>query len=516
MNNESQLESMHPLEVKTIRAFRGTDTLGMEQLCAATGLDPARIRRALEWLLTRQALEVVSEEKRSYVNLTDAGRLCADTKITELRIIAHARNGVTMKDLQTDAAFDPAELGPAVGSLKKNGLIDFGEGGRLVVCEGADLSEFEAVQAVIESYVPKSDVPMDEVADSEKQVVETFARKRGKAPSLFKISERTFRTYRLTAAGNDLLQAVEAKGLTGEEEGRVQPDHLKDGRWRNLTYRRYSLDLAPPRSVMGKRNPYREFLDYVKQKLTAMGFEQMVGDHVEPEFWNMDALFMPQFHSARDIHDVYFVKEPTHAKRIEEPYFSRVADAHTHGGDTGSRGWGYTFDRERSRQLVLRSQGTALSARTLSKARIPGKYFGMARCFRYDSVDATHAPDFFQVEGITLAPENSFRTLLGLLKIFARELAKADEIMFVPGYFPFTEPSVEAHIRHKTLGWIEMGGAGIFRPEVSRSQGVDVPVIAWGLGLDRMAMVAMGIDDIRDLFATDLNKIRSTLARFER
>lgn len=516
MNNESQLESMHPLEVKTILAFQGTDMLGMEQLRTATGLDPARIRRALEWLLTRQALEVVSEEKRSFVNLTEAGAACAESKITELRIIDYARQGLTMKELQTHPAFEPAELGPAVGVLKKNGLIGFGEGGRLVVSDNADVSGFEATQALIESYVGKTDIPLTDIPEADRPVVENLARKRGKAPSIFKISERTFRTYRLTDAGRDLLKAVVETGLTGEEEGRVRPEHLKEGRWRSLTYRRYALDLAPPRTVVGKRNPYREFLDYVKQKLIAMGFEQMVGDHVEPEFWNMDALFMPQFHSARDIHDVYFVKEPTHAKRIEEPWFTRVAEAHSNGGDTGSSGWGYEFDRTRSRQLVLRSQGTALSARTLKNARIPGKYFGMARCFRYDSVDATHAPDFFQVEGITLAADNNFRTLLGLLKIFAKELAKADEIMFVPGYFPFTEPSVEAHIKHKTLGWIEMGGAGIFRPEVSRSQGVDVPVIAWGLGLDRMAMVAMGINDIRDLFATDLNKIRSTLARFER
>lgn len=516
MNQVSQLESMHPLEIKTIRAFQGTDILGLEQLQVATGLDPARIRRALEWLLTRNALEVVSEEKRRFLNLTETGQFCAESKITELRIVQEAAKGVTLKDLQASDLFDPAELGPAVGALKKQKLLGFGQGGTLVVPENADLSTLEKTQALIESYVGKTDLPLESVPELDLPDIEVLSKKRGKTPSIFKITERTFKTYRMTSAGSELLAAVIEKGMTGEEEGRVKPEHLKDGKWRSVQFRRYALDLAPPRMVVGKRNPYREFLDYVKEKLISLGFEQMVGDHVEPEFWNMDALYMPQFHSARDIHDVYFVKEPTHAKSIDEPWFTNVADAHSNGGQTGSKGWGYDFDKERSKQLVLRSQGTALSARTLSKASVPGKYFGMARCFRYDSVDATHAPDFFQVEGITLSPDNNFRKLLGLLKLFAKELAKADEIMFVPGYFPFTEPSVEAHIKHKTLGWIEMGGAGIFRPEVSQSQGVDVPVIAWGLGLDRMAMVAMGIDDIRDLFATDLNKVRSTLARFDR
>jgi phenylalanyl-tRNA synthetase alpha chain len=225
----------------------------------------------------------------------------------------------------------------------------------------------------------------------------------------------------------------------------------------------------------------------------------------------MDALFMPQFHPAREIHDVYSVADPTHARELPEPQATNVAAAHRDGGDTGSTGWRYEFDRERTARLVLRSQGTSLSARWLHRARVPGKYFAIARCFRYDQVDSTHAPDFFQIEGIVAGQEITFRELLGLLTVFAHEVARADEIRFVPAYFPFTEPSVEVHMRHPRIGWMELGGAGIFRPEVTLPQGVapDVQVIAWGLGLDRMAMVALGIDDIRDLFTPDLSFLRA-------
>ncbi len=173
-------------------------------------------------------------------------------------------------------------------------------------------------------------------------------------------------------------------------------------------------------------------------------------------------------------------------------------------------GWRYPFKPDRARRLVLRSQGTAVSARMLaSNPQIPGKYFSLARCFRYDKVDATHAPDFYQVEGIVLGEGIHFRTLLGLLKLFAVEMAKAKEIKFLPAYFPYTEPSVEMHAKHPQLGWMELGGAGLFRPEVTLPLGVSVPVIAWGLGLDRMAMMALGINDIRDLFSVDLDFIRS-------
>ena len=149
-----------------------------------------------------------------------------------------------------------------------------------------------------------------------------------------------------------------------------------------------------------------------------------------------------------------------------------------------------------------------LSAKQIPTARVPGKYFAMARCFRYDQVDATHLADFYQTEGIVLGEEVNLRTLLGLLKMFAEEVAGATEVKYVPGYFPYTEPSVEVHIRHPSLGWIELGGSGIFRPEVTEPLGITVPVLAWGLGIDRMAMVSMGINDIRDLFTPSIDDVR--------
>ena len=102
----------------------------------------------------------------------------------------------------------------------------------------------------------------------------------------------------------------------------------------------------------------------------------------------------------------------------------------------------------------------------------------------------------------------NLRTLLGFLEMFAVEVAGAKEVKYVPGYFPFTEPSVEVHIRHPVLGWFELGGSGIFRPEVTKSLGIDVPVLAWGLGIDRMALMALGLNDLRELFSPDLESVR--------
>ena len=332
----------------------------------------------------------------------------------------------------------------------------------------------------------------------------------GKGKSPVRLVEQTVRDYKLTAKGSEALKRVIAENIKGEEISQLTPEMLKSGAWKGVGFRRYDLSIKPPRIQVGRHHAYRKYLDGVRKKLLSLGFEEMKGPLVETEFWNMDALFMPQFHAARNIHDAYFISEPPESKGPEEPHFSRVAQSHRDGGDTESRGWRYPFDPERSRRLLMRTQGTALSARTMASGpNIPGKYFGIARCFRPDEIDATHGAEFNQVEGIVLGDSINFRSLLGLLKLFALEVAEAEEVRYVPDYFPFTEPSVELQAKHPTLGWIELGGAGLFRPELTNPLGVDVPVIAWGLGVDRMAMVSLGVKDIRDLFSTDLDYLRN-------
>ncbi|MFA5852491.1 MAG: phenylalanine--tRNA ligase subunit alpha, partial [Spirochaetales bacterium] len=334
------------------------------------------------------------------------------------------------------------------------------------------------------------------------------AKKRGAGDAPFRMSDREKVTYRLSDATKDVRIALIALGMTGEEYGALTPAMLEKSSWRNGSFRPYNIGVSPARTIPGRKNPYVEFLESVKDKLVSLGFEEFDGNMVETEFWNSDALFMPQFHSARDIHDVYYIDDPKSAKYIEEPHLSNIAAAHENGGNTGSRGWNYQFDRDFTRRLILRSQGTVLSARQLPKAKIPGKYFGIARCFRYDKVDATHLSDFYQTEGIVLGEDVNLRTLLGFLEMFAVEVAGAKEVKYVPGYFPFTEPSVEVHIKHPVLGWFELGGSGIFRPEVTKSLGIDVPVLAWGIGIDRMALMALGLNDLRELFSPDLESVR--------
>lgn len=299
-----------------------------------------------------------------------------------------------------------------------------------------------------------------------------------------------------------------AMSYEGKEMANIPPELIKTGLWRKARLKKYNVAVAGKRIFPGKKHHYAAFLDHVKQKLAFLGFQEMRGPIVETEFWNMDALYMPQHHSARDIHDAYFVKEPKYAADIDTSILKAVKKAHE-SGTRESRGWEYRYDVKRAHRHILRTHGTVLSAKMLaSNPRIPGKYFSVARCFRYDIIDSTHLADFYQVEGIILDEGLNLRHLIGILKMFGKEFANAEEIKVTPSYFPFTEPSASLYAKHPKMGWIELAGAGMFREEMLTPLGIKVPVLAWGIGIDRIGMFNMGIKDIRDLFSPDLNYLR--------
>jgi phenylalanyl-tRNA synthetase alpha chain len=414
------------------------------------------------------------------------------------------------------------DVGSAFGLLSKEGAVSMDAEKRAAVdaewFAKAHASERKPRFALVRELLKKaleSGGSLEEAAlgEAEKAAMAGIAKKRGAGDAAFRAAERETVTYALAPEAAQAAAELSALGVTGEELGAVTQEILEKGYWKSATFRPYNIQAPAARLLPGRRNPYVEFLESVKDKLVGLGFEEFDGGLVETEFWNSDALFMPQFHSARDIHDVYYLSEPTKAKSIEEPFLSSVAETHERGGRTGSRGWNYGFDREFTKRLILRSQGTVLSARQLPTAKVPGKYFGIARCFRYDRVDATHLSDFYQTEGIVLGEDVSLRTLLGFLEMFAVEVAGAKEVKYVPGYFPFTEPSVEVHIKHPVLGWFELGGSGIFRPEVTEPLGIKVPVLAWGIGIDRMALMALGLNDLRELFSPDIESVRLRRAK---
>jgi len=513
------VRNFHPLEVKVVLGFSESDELSVEKIEETPGFKAGNGNQVLSWLKNKGIVEELRREVSPFYELTPLGRLWFEKGSPPERILELVRqqDGLSLPEIAEKLGLDNKDAGSAFGSLSKAGLLVM-DGEKKVrlspaalaasgTAASAYLRQLEITRRLLERAAGGA-LTGGELSDEEKQVIAGLAKKRGAQDAPFRQGERIRIFYGRTPLYREVFEALKDSETGGGEIGLLEPEMLEKGSWKGRKFRPYNVQTPQARLLPGRTNAYSQFLENTKDKLVSLGFEEFGGPLVETEFWNSDALFMPQFHSARDIHDVYHIADPREARMIDEPWISNVAAAHENGGRTGSRGWNYQFDRDFTRRLILRSQGTVMSAKTLPHAKIPGKYFGMLRCFRYDKVDATHLSDFYQTEGIILGEDVNLRTLLGMLEMFAVEVAGAKEVKYVPGYFPFTEPSVEVHIKHPGLGWFELGGSGIFRPEVTASLGVSVPVAAWGIGIDRMALMALGLSDLRDLFSYDIESVR--------
>ena len=535
MDLQSTVKNLHPLEIKIILNYKKGDELTIDRVEKDLNLKSGNGNQALSWLAGKGIVQELRREASVFYEITGLGQEWKDKGSPEERILELIRqrlkamqDRLKLPDIAQALQMENKDIGSAFGSLSKSGILAMDGDKKVTItlplehlddpAKNPILAHFAAMNGLFKKVILEGGLLAEtSLNDTEKAIISGISKKRGAADAPFRIIERETVVFGFSTTGtadrDALAAALVAAGITGEETGALTPEMLADGSWKGKTFRSYNVKVPPTRLNPGRTNPYAKFLEEVKDKLASLGFEEFDGPLVETEFWNSDALFMPQFHSARDIHDAYRVAEPSHAKAIEEPWLSNVASAHEDGGKTGSFGWRYTFDRDFTRRLILRSQGTVLSAKTLPTAKIPGKYFGIVRCFRYDKVDATHLPDFYQTEGIVLGEDVNLKTLLGMLEMFALEVAGAKEVKYVPGYFPFTEPSIEVHIKHPVLGWFELGGSGIFRPEVTESLGVNVPVAAWGIGIDRMALMALGLNDLRELFTYDIEHVRLRRAK---
>jgi phenylalanyl-tRNA synthetase alpha chain len=303
------------------------------------------------------------------------------------------------------------------------------------------------------------------------------------------------------------IKVVEVKS---GEIAQLTPELIKTGEWKNKVFRKYDVNAPAPKTYAGKKQPYVQFIEDIREKLIGLGFQEMKGPLVETYFWNDDALFMPQDHPARGIHDVLILKNPNKGELPDANLVAKVKATQEGGWITESSGWGGLWSKDEASKLLMRSQGTAVSARTLFESKDkPAKYFMIDRVFRSDVIDAKHLMEFDHCEGIVIGENLTFSHLLGFLKEIAEAIG-AKEVKFKPSFFPFTSPSVEMYINYPKFGWVEVGGAGLMRPEVLKPLGVEkAQVLAWGLGIGRLAMLKLGINDIRMLYSDDLEWLRN-------
>ncbi|MBS7619878.1 phenylalanine--tRNA ligase subunit alpha [Candidatus Bathyarchaeota archaeon] len=502
MNPESVASELHENERKIISLLKDRGELTVDQLVDETGLSRDAIERACDWSETKGIISV-SQKKRREFRLTEEGRQYAREGLPEKRLLQTVGDdGIEIAQLKE--RFHPLDIALAWVRVNEWGTIS---GGKLkLTTNGRKALQTQVMDEKILHKLMESPMEEELLDEAAKRRI-TLMLKRG----LVDVSEATDKRVKLTGFGESVALSLEhisdEKLIT-----QLTPNHLRYKEWREARFQRYDVTLPAPKVYPGKRHFISQVIDYIRRFWVEMGFKEMKGPILELAFWNFDALFQPQDHPARDLADTFYMKTPYKGRLPDERLVSRVKATHENGWETGSTGWQYKWDPEFASRCCLRTHTTSLSVNTLAglkESDLPAKFFSVGRVFRNETIDWNHLMEFYQTDGIVVGKGVTFRNLLGYLKEYLERLG-LEKFRFRPGYFPYTEMSLEAEVWiEEKQSWTELFGAGMFRPEVVKPLiGFEVPVLAWGPGFDRIVMRHYGINNIRTLYSNDIGQLR--------
>ncbi|MBD3229194.1 MAG: phenylalanine--tRNA ligase subunit alpha [Candidatus Lokiarchaeota archaeon] len=482
------------------------DYISASELARKCKLNIEQVNTIIPRLKYYNAIDI-REDINTYLFLTSEGEKYLKNGLPEVRLIEFLKEKqkISTNELKECKLEDYVKK-IGMNWARKLGLITFKKENNetFIVLEGKGNELDEKVSSRRDFtglFKTNNEVRLEKVKKEFKDIIEEF-----KDRGLLDSRKEIFRFVKINKDTN-------IEDFQIEKISKITQDMIKERNLEELknNLKEFDITTRPKVIYAAKRQPYLEFLDEVRELLIGLGFKEYHGPFVEAEFYNFDCLNQAQDHPAREIHDSYILKQPTTANLEKNNLVERVKLTHENGWKTGSTGWGYNWSFDLARRLILRSQTTSVSVRTILKEKKPPiKMFVLDKVFRPDVLDAKHAQEFYQCEGIVLGENLNLRNLLGVLEEFGMQMG-FEGIKFKPGFFPFTSPSVEAFVKHKKLGWIEILGSGLFRPEVLIPLGIDYPKVqclAWGIGIGRLAMVRLGLDDIRTLHSQDLNYLR--------
>ncbi|MGE0482319.1 MAG: phenylalanine--tRNA ligase subunit alpha [Phycisphaerae bacterium] len=494
------------------RLGRHAEPLGVLDLAAALGLDQSPVTAACTTLAEAGCVAVRETTFEEYRLGKDAEPFAAGAGALPERIIAGVLRDTggrcKVTEIPNHCSLNAGQVGQSLRWLSERGWAKK-EGDTLVLLDAAQHEpQVQPDELMLRALVGGRVARRAELAAEGVDVDAALALLKPRKNFLV-IKERSDRTVEITDAGRALL----AGGATGRRTvTQLTPDLLADGGWRNVDLASYDVRLAAKQLYPGKDHPFQRTLDRVRRVFLEMGFTEIRSPYVESSFWDFDALFQPQDHPARDMQDTFYVAQPSHCRMPDDALVERIRAVHENGGDTGSTGWQYRWNRELAHKPVLRTHTTAATIRALAAhpRGASGKYFVIGPVFRRETVDYKHLPIFHQVDGIIVDAQANLSNLLGTLRAFYQRMG-FERVDIRPSFFPYTEPSAEVMVYLEKRGeWVEMGGSGIFRPEVTLPLGVSDRVLAWGLGLERLAMLIHGLSNIGDLYFATMPWLRET------
>ena len=504
MTDSEIADRLSYLEKKVLLALRELRNASPEEILTQSGLGKlVEVMNASSWLQAKDLVKIEEKVTKRYsLRNRESALGPLPEKIVLKKVISDHSGKASMAELSAADVLRQQDLQIALGWIRKKGwgTLSKDHGGTVIEATEAGRA---AVEAKGEDEVLIERLSKGELHESE---VDGEVIRQLKQRKDF-LNERlvTERMIALTEHGSRIA-ALDLD--TTEEVGQLTPDLIASGRWREVNIRRYDVKAFAPTVYGGRLHPITLLIDRIRNAFLSMGFTEITGDYFENAFWNMDVLFTAQDHPARDLHDTFYLSNPENVDLSDDAdIIDVIRQVHENGWKTGSRGWGYRWSLEEAQRTLLRTHTTVNTIRRIAEdPKLPFKVFSIGRVFRNEAMDSTHLPEFMQIEGIVCEEGANFDMLCGLLKEFYARMG-IPKIRIRPSYYPYTEPSVDVEIFFNGQ-WMELGGSGIFRPEVTEPLGVNEPVLAWGFGLERLAMPVWGLTDIRDIYISDIDWLK--------
>lgn len=497
--------NLHKIEKKILLSLVNHDKTDIEKLASITNLSLDNVRRGIEWLKYKGMVSL-SVHKDSIVQLisersnderpSDKPHVSGNLILPERRIVNTIKNrqqkNIRIGELAKLCNMSNTEFSVGIQNALRNGWLNKAED-NLKITDNSEKLSLE--ETLLEKISRLKKIKLSELSDKE---LHGFTLLKKRPGYLKETIEKTF-DISLTKEGKKVASNIKNDGEEGL--GAITSEILSTGKWKNKKFTEIDVT-SPVRSyTMGRTHPLTDIINEIREIFVSMGFSEIEGSTIQSCFWNFDVLFTPQDHPARDMQDTFYLSNLTD-EEIDPVISNKVSNFH-------KTEWSYDWDIEKSKQTVLRTHTTPVTIKYLSKSKLNnGRIFSIGRVFRNEKMSYKHLMEFHQIEGIVIGETVNLRDLMGLQKQFYSKLG-LEKVKFWPTYFPYTEPSLQSMVYIDKLGkWVELFGMGMFRPEVTQSVGIMNNVLAWGGGLERIAMIRYGLDDVRELYDNKLSWLR--------
>lgn len=499
------VSNLHKIEKKILLTLVKHNKMDIEKLATIANLSLDNVRRGIEWLKYK-GIVLVSVQKESIIqliskapelpSLDDKSTVIDHLSLPERRIIHEIKKtgqkSAKIGKLAKLCQMSNIEFSVGIQNAVRNGWL-IKESDSLKITNSSERLSLE--ETLLEKISKLKKIKLSELSNKELQGFNLLKKRPGYVKETI---EKSF-VISLTNEGKKIASSISSEDEN--EIGTITSELLNSGKWKNERFAEIDVTSPVRTYSIGRTHPLTEVINEIREIFVSMGFSEIEGSTIQSCFWNFDVLFTPQDHPARDMQDTFYLSNLT-VEDIDPIISNKVSNFH-------KTEWNYDWNLEKSKKTVLRTHTTPVTIKYLSDNKLNyGRLFSIGRVFRNEKMSYKHLMEFHQIEGIVIGETINLRDLMGLQKQFYSKLG-LDKVKFWPTYFPYTEPSLQSMVYIDKLGkWVELFGMGMFRPEVTQSVGILNNVLAWGGGLERIAMIRYGLSDVRELYDNKLSWLR--------